>query len=229
MSKNTSRKKLFIVGRTGRMGREIEAIAEECGFEVIGGLDRKSGSLSDYLKKGKKPDVIIDFSLPAATVEIAKACAAAKIPLVSGVTGLGKSELAALKSAAKSIPVLYSANMSVGIQMMAKAFEALRGADDFDFSLEEMHHRHKKDRPSGTALLLNDELKECTGRPAGEIVSLRGGGVIGTHRLLATSESEMLVIEHTALNRAVFARGACRAARWVLGRGPGFHSLRDTL
>ncbi len=211
------------------MGKEIESIATESGFEVIGGLDRESGSLSDYLKKNSKPDVVIDFSLPEATAEIAKTCAAAKIPLVSGVTGLGRAEFAALEKAAKMIPVLYSANMSIGIQMMAKAFEALKGADDFDLCLEETHHRHKKDRPSGTAILLNDELKARVGRQASEIVSLRGGGVVGTHRLLALSESESLIIEHTALNRTVFARGACRAARWVLGRGPGYYSLRDTL
>lgn len=222
-------KKVFIAGRSGRMGKEIEAVAGDCGFEVVGGFDRSSGKFADVLKNGVRPDVVIDFSLPEATVEIAETCAALKIPLVSGVTGLSKSERAALESAARAIPVLYSANMSIGIQMMAKAFEALKGADEFDLVLEETHHRYKKDRPSGTAILLNDELKARTGRTASEILSLRGGGVIGTHRLSAFSESESLVIEHTALNRTVFARGACRAARWVVGRGPGFHSLRDIL
>ena len=196
---------------------------------MIGGLGRKSGSLAEWLKGSAKPDVVIDFSLPDATLEIAKTCAANGIPLVSGVTGLDTSQMKALEKAATKVPVLYSANMSIGIQMLAKALEALKGADGFDLSIEEIHHRHKKDRPSGTAILINNELKKRAGREANEIVSLRGGGVIGTHRVLAISESESLVFEHTALNRTVFAHGACRAARWVLGRGPGFHSLRETL
>lgn len=220
---------LLIAGRSGRMGQEIESIAGDYGFDVIGGLGRKSGSLSDWLKTNRKPDVVIDFSLPDATLAIAKACAANGIPLVSGVTGLDASQTKALEKAAAKTPVLYSANMSVGIQMLMKALEALKNADGFDLAIEEIHHRHKKDRPSGTAILINYELKKRTGREAGEVVSLRGGGVVGTHRVLAISESESLVFEHTALNRTVFAHGACRAARWVLGRGPGFHSLRDTL
>jgi 4-hydroxy-tetrahydrodipicolinate reductase len=232
--------KLLIAGRTGRMGQEIESIANEFGLNVIGGLDRKSGSLAEWLKSREMsmkpdhvsnilPDVVIDFTLPAATVELAASCALNKIPLVCGVTGLGEVEKAALKKAATEIPVLYSANMSIGIQILAKALDALKGADGFDLSIEEIHHRRKKDRPSGTALLIDAELKERAGRKADEIVSLRGGGVIGVHRVLAMSESETLIFEHAALNRLVFARGACRAARWLVGREPGFHSLRDIL
>lgn len=223
------RASVLIAGRTGRMGREVEAVSGDYYFDVIGGLDRKSGSLSAWLEGSPKPDVVIDFSLPDATNEIAETCAANGIPLVSGVTGLDRKQIEALESAAKKITVLYSANMSIGLQMLAKALDALKGAAEFDLSIEEIHHRHKKDRPSGTAILLNAELKLRTGREASEVVSLRGGGVIGTHRILALSESESLVFEHTALNRAVFAHGACRAARWVLGRAPGFHTLRDTL
>ncbi len=220
---------VLLAGRSGRMGKEIESVAGEYGLDIIGGLDRKSGSLSEWLKGSPKPDVVIDFSLPAATIGIAEGCAQHGIPLVSGVTGISDSERKALEKAAAKIAVLYSANMSIGIQMLAKALDALKGADGFDFSIEDIHHRHKKDRPSGTALLLDGELKDRTGRKADEIVSIRGGGIVGTHRILALSESESLVFEHTALNRTVFARGACRAARWIVGRAPGFHGLRDTL
>jgi len=221
--------RVLLAGRTGRMGREIESVAGEFGLEIVGGLGRASGTLSEWLRSNAKPDVVIDFSLPFATLEIAHACRGNGIPLVSGVTGLTEADHEALKQAAKKVPVLYSANMSVGIQMLMKAMEALRSSEGFDLSIEDIHHRHKKDRPSGTAIMINDELKKISGRAAGEIVSLRGGGVIGTHRVLALSESESLVFEHTALNRSVFARGACRAARWVAGRAPGFYSLRDTL
>lgn len=218
-----------VAGLSGRMGQEITNVAAECGIKIAGGLGRKAGSLADWLKSNSKPQVVIDFSLPEATVVLAETCAMHGIPLVSGVTGISDIQRLALQTAAKKIPVLYSANMSVGVQMLAKALDALKGADDFDLVIEDIHHRHKKDRPSGTALLLESELKTRTGRSPNEVVSLRGGGVIGVHRVMALSESETLVFEHTALNRAVFARGACRAARWIVGRAPGFHSLRDTL
>jgi 4-hydroxy-tetrahydrodipicolinate reductase len=213
------------------MGKEVEAVANEFGFTVIGGTGRATAgidaALAELAQAGQKPDVVIDFSLPIATAEVAKACAKHGVPLVSGVTGLDDAHMTALRKAAETIPVLYSANMSIGIQMLAKALEALKGVDGFDLAIEDIHHRHKRDHPSGTALLLNKELQKRTGREAGEIVSLRGGGVIGIHRVLALSESETLTFEHSALNRGVFARGACRAARWIHGRAPGFHGLGD--
>jgi 4-hydroxy-tetrahydrodipicolinate reductase len=220
---------VVVAGLTGRMGKEISGIAADCGLKIVGGLGRQSGSLADWIKANSKPDVVIDFSLPEATIAIAEACATNGIPLVSGVTGLSDTQKSALETAAKKIPVLYSANMSIGLQMLAKALDALKGAEGFDISIEDIHHRHKKDAPSGTAKLLNEELRRRTGQEAQEIVSLRGGGVIGTHRILALSESESLIFEHTALNRTIFARGACRAARWIVGRPAGYYSLRETL
>lgn len=220
---------VVVAGRTGRMGREIESIADECDFKIVGGLDRRSGTFADWLKSHSAPDVLIDFSLPDATRSIAETCAANGIPLVSGVTGISEHDFKALEKAATHIPVLYSANMSIGIQILAQALDALKSAEGFDLSIEDIHHRNKKDRPSGTAVLLNQELRARVGRPAEDIVSIRGGGIVGIHRVLALSESESIIFEHTALNRTVFARGACRAARWVVGRGPGLHSLRDTL
>lgn len=222
------RLKLVIAGRNGRMGREIESVASEFGLDVVGGFGRTT-TLAEWLKSGERPDVVIDFSLPAGTVALAETCAKEGISLVSGVTGLGDTERCALETAGSKVAVLYSANMSVGIQMLAKALDALKGVEGFELAIEEIHHRHKRDRPSGTALLLNDELQTRTGRKASEVVSLRGGGVIGVHRVMAFSDSETLVFEHTALNRGVFARGACHAARWIAGRGPGFYGLRDTL
>lgn len=221
--------KVLVAGRAGRMGREIEGVAAEYALEIVGGLGRDSGTLTAWLTSNPKPEVVIDFSLPDATGEIAATCSANGIALVSGVTGISDADRSALQKAAQKVPVLYSANMSVGVQMLAKALDALKGAEGFDFSIEDIHHREKKDRPSGTAILLNEELKTRTGRGAEDIVSIRGGGVIGTHRVFAFSDSETLTFEHNALNRTVFARGACRAARWIVGRAPGFHSLRDIL
>jgi 4-hydroxy-tetrahydrodipicolinate reductase len=222
----------IIVGRSGRMGKEIEAVAPDFGLTIIDGVGRErdlSGCLASA-KNGKIfVHVVIDFSLPVATPEVLQACASASVPLVSGVTGLTSSEFRLIEEASQKIPILHSANMSLGIQILAKAFESLKGADGFDISIEEFHHRHKRDRPSGTALLLDDELQIRTGRRASEIVSLRGGGIVGEHRVYVMSDSEVLTFSHQALNRAVFARGACRAARWISGRKPGFYALKDLL
>ena len=224
---------VIVVGRSGRMGLEIEAVAKDSGITIVGGVGREVGGLEACFaaseKAAQKIDVVIDFSLPVATMDVAKACVKRKVALVSGVTGLSANERQALTDAGKVIPVLYSANMSIGVQVLAKALEALKGVEGFDLSIEEVHHRHKRDRPSGTALLIDDELFKRTGKRASEIVSLRGGGVIGDHRVMAFSDSEVLTFGHQALNRAVFARGACRAARWIVGKPPGSYSLADTL
>ncbi len=225
---------VILVGRTGRMGVEIETVANDSGLlRIVGGVGREAGGLEACFlsleKSTKSVDVVIDFSLPIATAEVAKVCATRRVPLVSGVTGLSAAERQSLADASKVIPVLYSANMSIGVQILAKALDALHGVDGFDISIEETHHRHKRDRPSGTALFIDDELYARTGKRAGEIVSLRGGGVVGDHRVLAFSDSEVLTFGHRALNRTVFARGACRAARWIVGKPAGSYSLADTL
>lgn len=228
MSASPSRK-VVIAGESGRMGQEIHRVASDESVEIIGGLTRSQASLKSVVARSGRPDVVIDFSLPEATRSLLEECKSLKMPLVSGVTGYSALQISEMKLAAKEIPILHSSNMSIGIQLLAKALDALKGAEGFDLIIEEIHHRHKKDRPSGTALLLRDELKSRVGREPSEIVSLRGGGVIGDHRVLALSESEALTFQHTALNRSVFARGACRAARWLVGRAPGFYSLRDVL
>ncbi len=225
---------VIVVGRSGRMGLEIEAVAKDSSLvKIVGGVGREAGGLESCFqaveKMGQLVDAVIDFSLPVATFDVTKTCVKRKVPLVSGVTGLSEAERNALSDAGKVIPVLYSANMSIGVQILAKALDALKGVDGFDFAIEETHHRHKRDRPSGTALLIDDELLKRTGKRAAEIVSLRGGGVVGDHKFLAFSDSEVLTFGHQALNRAVFARGACRAARWIVGKPAGSYSLADTL
>lgn len=220
--------KTVIVGRAGRMGKEIETVASEFGLSIVGGVGRETG-LAKCLAETPGVEVVIDFSLPVATDDVLKACVQAGVPLVSGVTGVSESDRTLMKKASEKVPILYSANMSLGVQILAKALESLKGVEGFDLSMEEFHHRHKRDRPSGTALLLDDELQKRTGRRAAEIVSLRGGGIVGEHRIYAMSESEVLTFSHQALNRAVFARGACRAARWIVGRPPALYSLADLL
>ena len=218
--------KIAVSGLGGRMGQEVQRVAAQHACEVIGGLSRTQTSIASL---GARPDVVIDFSLPEFTPQVLRECRQNKLPLVSGVTGYSTEELATLREAARELPVLWSANMSLGIQIMLRALEALSGADGYDLVMEEIHHNQKRDAPSGTAKLLRDETEKRTGRRIDQIHSLRGGGVVGVHRILALGPNEMLTFEHAAQDRGVFASGACRAAQWLVQQRPGFYSLGDVL
>ena len=230
-------RKLAIVGITGRMGREILSLSKELGFNVTSGV-AASGEASvegvavvaDIEKLDvNEVDVVIDFSLPEATEKVLGWCYANKKPLVSGVTGITHQQKAALAHAGQFLPVLWSPNMSLGVAVMGRLFAQLSKLEGFDFQIEELHHNRKKDKPSGTALLLQERLTEAVGDDVPAPLAIRGGGIFGIHRLWAMGEEEMLTIEHTAMNRRVFARGALRAAQWLLGKPAGLYRLDDVL
>lgn len=218
--------KLAVAGLSGRMGQEVQRVAHQHSCVVVGGLSRTQSSLAAMTDR---PDVVVDFSLPEFTAQVVRECLAHKTPLVSGVTGYAATELQALQDAGKQIPVVWSANMSVGVQILLRALEALRGAEGFDLVMEEIHHGQKRDAPSGTAKLIRDETEKRSGRRIEQIHSLRGGGVVGVHRVLALGPNETLSFEHAAQDRGVFASGACRAAQWLVKQKPGFYSLGDVL
>ncbi|HRK06276.1 MAG TPA: 4-hydroxy-tetrahydrodipicolinate reductase [Pseudobdellovibrionaceae bacterium] len=218
--------KLAVAGLSGRMGQEVQRVAKQHACVVVGGLSRTQSSLAAM---SERPDVVIDFSLPEFTAQVVRECLTHKTPLVSGVTGYAATELQALQDAGKQIPVVWSANMSVGVQILLRALESLRGAEGFDLVMEEIHHAQKRDAPSGTAKLIRDETEKRSGRRIEQIHSLRGGGVVGVHRVLALGPNESLSFEHAAQDRGVFASGACRAAQWLVKQGPGFYSLGDVL
>lgn len=227
MSKETP---IFIVGVSGRMGRHLNEVASANGFQVAGGAGRAQLKNLERLIAESSSKAVIDFSLPEATKAVCEACYNLRRPLVSGVTGLNQAEVSELKTLSRSVPVLYSANMSLGIQILLSALEALRpAARDFDFAIEERHHRHKRDQPSGTALLLKSELEATISRRVDQVEALRLGGIVGEHAVIAASEFEAIELKHTAFDRRVFARGALQAARWLVDRGPGFYSLKDVL
>ena len=239
--------KIAIVGAAGRMGKKLIELAQDAGLEVAYKVDVAEGYGKTW---GADCEGVIDFSyhtgVPAA---IAKA-AAEGIPYVIGTTGLTAEEQKAVDAAARKIPVLQSGNYSLGVNLL---LELVRKAatvlgPQYDVEVVEMHHRHKKDAPSGTALMLARSAAEGRGvdldakavygrkgdigaRPAGEIAihALRGGSVVGDHTVMFAGDLERVEITHKAQDRAAFAAGALQALKWAKGRAPGIYSMRDVL
>ena len=250
--------KIGIFGAAGRMGRAIAQVALEAGLEISGGTHRAdSGDLlpgiaitSDPLELAKRSDVLIDFSVPAALSRHLDACVAAGKPVLVGTTGLEAEHHSLIDTAAGSIAVLQTGNTSLGVNILAALVEqaAARLGDDWDIEIVEMHHRHKVDAPSGTALLLGEAAARgrqisladhsdrgrdgITGaRVQGSIgfAALRGGSVAGDHQVILASEGERIELGHRAESRVIFARGAVRGASWLLGQPAGRYDMKGVL
>lgn len=222
--------KFGIVGASGRMGLEVKSLALAGGHSVVAELTSKN--FSQYLKSktSEKPDVWIDFSTPDALDQLLDFLNKYPTPLVSGTTGLKPEQLSKLKKYAKKTSVFWAPNMSVGIALVMKMLETYDAYSDFDFQIDETHHKLKKDKPSGTAILLQDKLTEVLGhKKIPEPLSIRGGGVYGIHRIQAISDEEIISIEHTALNRRVFAKGAIWAANQIMQYKSGYFEMKDLL
>jgi 4-hydroxy-tetrahydrodipicolinate reductase len=232
--------KIAIAGINGRMGSEIVAAAKnDPDFYVAAGLAR-----GERVDKLPPIDVLIDFTTAHATVGLAKESAALGIPFVSGVTGLSTCHSDELRAMGKVIPLFYSRNFSVGISALLQLLPSLAQAlDGYDVEVVEAHHRHKIDAPSGTAIALAEAITSginsstvhgregAAPRQSGEIGmhSIRGGGNTGEHAILFMSDGEEIRIGHRALSRGAFALGALRAAKYVVGRDPGFYGMMDLL
>jgi 4-hydroxy-tetrahydrodipicolinate reductase len=238
---------LTLAGALERPG--AAALGQDAG--VLAGLPPLGVAITDDpLPLLIHADGIVDFSAPQATVELAALAAQARIAHVIGTTGLSEADLAKLSAAARHAPIVRSGNMSLGVNLLAGlvrlAAEAL--GEEFDIEIVEMHHRNKVDAPSGTALMLGEaaaqgrgiELKDhsergrdgVTGaRKRGAIgfASLRGGGVIGDHSVLFAGDGERITLSHQAEDRALFARGALKAALWARGQKPGLYAMSDVL
>ncbi len=253
---------IVLFGASGRMGQEILRIApERRDVELIAALVRPGSALSDepvwparasalsyesMLDPEQQAEVLIDFS-NSASFDAALAIAVEReMAFVSGTTGLSDAQRAALEHAAEVIPVLWSANFSIGVALLrrAAAEAAVILGEDFDIEIIEAHHRYKRDAPSGTALTLGRAIAEARGhtldevgvfarhghgeeRVRGEIgfATIRGGDIVGDHTVLFAGDGERLELTHRASTRAVFARGALLAARWIAGRSAGRYSL----
>ncbi len=236
-----------ILGASGRMGRAVAEILDgQAGAALAGGADL--GDDPAALAGGC--DVLIDFSAPEALAANLGAAVGAGIPIVIGTTGLGADEEMAIDQAAARIPVLQAANMSLGVNLLAYLVReaAARLGEDWDVEIVEMHHRHKVDAPSGTALLLGRAAAEGRGvsleavsdrgrdgitgpRRAGHVgfASLRGGSAAGDHQVVLAGEGERLELGHRAESRAIFAHGAVKAALWLKGKPAGRYTMADVL
>ncbi|MGB6118759.1 MAG: 4-hydroxy-tetrahydrodipicolinate reductase [Mesorhizobium sp.] len=262
--------KLVVVGATGRMGRTlIRVIAETDGVTLSGAIEqagspnlgKDAGVIAgvgetgvmvsdDPLPVFAKADGVLDFTAPAATVLFAGYAAQANVVHVIGTTGCTPDDDAKIRAASRHAPIVKSGNMSLGVNLLAvlarQAAQAL--GEDFDIEILEMHHRHKVDAPSGTALLLGEAVAAGRGialaensvrsrdghtgaRPSGTVgfATLRGGSVVGDHKIILAGPGERITLSHHAEDRSLFARGAVRAALWAHGRKPGLYSMLDVL
>ena len=180
-----------------------------------------------------KPDFLIDFTLPEGTQTSAAWCREQGVPLVSGVTGLPETVLEALKSAAETIPVLWSPNLSLGVNLLAD-LAGRAGAvleNDVAVTIEDIHHQWTIDAPSGTALMLGDRVAGERGGDdsAIEYDSIREGEVIGVHTVHFTMDGEEFELVHRAHDRSIYALGAINSGKWLVSQAPGFYAARDWL
>ena len=215
-----------IIGYSGRMGQEIMTIFDANGHTSVLLADEHGTQ-----KKSEKPQVILDFALPAALDMTVDLCKEHESPLVIGTTGLKEEHMAILKKLSKDVPVIQSFNFATGInimKIMLREFSSMM--DDWDSEIIEIHHNKKKDAPSGTAVLLRDAIfagdnkrKECN------IHSLRIGGVPGDHIVEFSNNGEVLSLSHRAISRTVFALGALKAAEFSLTAKPRLYSYEDVL
>jgi 4-hydroxy-tetrahydrodipicolinate reductase len=256
--------KLAVCGATGRMGKTVIRLCQEaddltlvgaCAGSADPSLGEDAGTLAGARAAGVAvtcdlasallgADVVIDFSLPAALEELARVAARQHVALVSGTTGI--NDLTPIDEAAGKIPVLWAANMSLGIQVLSElAAEAVRRlGPGFGVEITEVHHKKKVDAPSGTAVRLGEAIREVrplrpvTGREGivGArqddelgIFALRGGDVIGDHTVYLFGPGERLELTHRATSRDLFALGAIRAARWIVGKPARRYTLADVL
>ena len=219
-----------ILGSSGRMGQETKAVCENAGYKILYELSSKNFASFMKQKEAVAPDVWIDFSKPQVLDQFLDYLAKNPAPLVSGTTGLTSEQQAKLKKLSKKTSVFWAPNMSVGVALVARMLEVFQGYSDFDFQIEEAHHRHKKDRPSGTAIFLQEKLADVLGKrnlPAP--LSIRAGGVYGIHKVQAFSDEEIISVEHFALNRRVFAKGALWAATEIYKYKSGYFEMKDLL
>jgi 4-hydroxy-tetrahydrodipicolinate reductase len=238
---------IIITGAKGRMGEMLIACAaRQPQLTVVGRID-----IGDDLRSViDLSDVVIDFSFHDATESVASLCAERRKALVIGTTGHSEDEQDAIRKHQSAIPMVWASNYSTGVNMLfwltRKAVEIL--GPDFDLEVVEMHHRHKKDAPSGTAATLAQILAEGRGQQLDKSLrhgrhgitgarqsieigmhSLRGGDVVGDHTVVFAADGERVELTHRASSRETFANGAIRAAQWVIGQKPGIYSMLDVL
>ncbi|WP_297512405.1 4-hydroxy-tetrahydrodipicolinate reductase [uncultured Caulobacter sp.] len=248
--------KIAIAGAAGRMGRAVAEALEGRSDAVIAARFDRPGAEGEGLVSREEAlslaDVVIDFTLPEASVDLAKTAASTGGPaLVIGSTGFSAEQLARIDEAAKTIAIVRSGNYSLGVNMLmglVRQAAAALPASDWDIEVFEAHHKRKIDAPSGTALMLGEAAARGRGVDLAAVADrgrdgvtgprqdgaigfsvVRGGGIIGEHSVIFAGESESLTLSHSAIDRGLFARGAIAAAVWVKGKPPGLYDMQDVL
>ncbi len=248
--------KVVVCGATGRMGQTIGRMVNEAGdLDLVGGVDLKAGTFfgveivetrdAEALLKKTKPDVLVDFTVANAAVGNVKMAARNNVALVVGTTGFTPEQRRDMETAIRGhVPAVISSNFSVGVNIFWQLLrESARLLKEYDIEVIEAHHRNKKDAPSGTAKtilqILDEEAgtrKKMYGREGiterkNEIGVhvIRGGDIVGDHKVMFSKNFESIEISHRAYDRSVFASGAIQAARWVVGKKPGIYGMNDVL
>ena len=221
--------RVLLIGAAGRMGQTIDDLAgSDPDIRIVGKCD-----VGDAIDPAMQAcDVAIDFSHHNAIDEICRAASSHKKPLVIGTTGHSPEQRSTIEKTAQCLPIVFASNFSVGVNVLfwltRKAAEFLGAA--FTAEIVETHHTMKKDAPSGTAKTIADILKGSQKMKADiPIQSIREGEVVGEHTVIFNGPDERLELSHRAANRGIFARGALRAAKWIIGKPPGLYSMRDVL
>jgi 4-hydroxy-tetrahydrodipicolinate reductase len=251
--------KVGVFGATGRVGKLLlENLKEHSNMSVSSVYVRSNLDFSidpsvlittDMKAFLNACEVVIDFSLPDACETLLEAAMSTPKPLVIGTTGLNTHQLNLLKEASQMMPILYATNMSLGVALLNNLVEqasaALKG---FDIEIVEMHHKHKKDAPSGTALTLGEHAARGRGleldkvRISGRdgnigersedeiaVMAIRGGDIVGRHTVGFYNDGEFLELNHTATSRSTFSKGAIRAGEWLADKNPGLYTISDCL
>jgi 4-hydroxy-tetrahydrodipicolinate reductase len=261
---------IIVCGAGGRMGGAVvRAVAQSADYRLIGAIDKPGSArlgrdagevcgaghlglaVTDRIDAVLKPSsVIIDFTLPAASLQFLRSAAKTRTPIVIATTGFDAKQLAEIKRLARRTPTLVSANTSLGVNvlvsLLGKAAKML--GDDYDVEIVEAHHRFKKDAPSGTALALGRSVADALERDLGKValngrkgivgergkkeialLSVRAGDIVGEHTVIFGGIGERLEFIHRAHSRDTFAHGALRAARWLAKRKPGLYEMQDVL
>ena len=245
--------RVILSGCGGRMGKEVARLcAEKEEFQVVAGVDVTNPAcafpvFTDWAEALPEADVIIDFSFHTAVTALLSYAEKKKMPAVIATTGFTEEEKALIAAASQKIPVFRSANMSIGINLLAElARKAARFLPDFDVEIVEKHHNQKVDAPSGTALMLADEIASVLPEPSEYIYerhshmqkrspneiglhSIRGGSIVGEHDVIFAGQGETITLSHQAANREILANGAICAARFLAEKPAGMYSMKDLL
>ena len=246
--------KIMVHGCNGRMGQEVIKVINSsentqviCGFDTKPGKNEEYNIYNEYSNIMQQPDVIIDFTIPNASLKLLEYAKQNNIPVVIATTGFSQEETTKIKEISNYIPIFKSNNMSVDINLMCKIVnEVAKVLNDTDAEIIETHHNKKIDSPSGTALMLAEEINKARNgkmkyelnrhnkhekRQQNEIgiSSIRGGNIVGEHSVIFFGENESFEIKHTSYSRKVFAEGAVQAAKFIIKQKNGLYNMNDLI